>query len=316
MKFSILIPAFKIKFLKEAIDSVVLQSCSDWELVIVDDASPQNVHGVVEKYQDHRIHYYRNKIGFGAEHVVGNWNKCLEYATGDYVICMGDDDKLLPNCLDEYSRLISEYPNMDLYHGQTLMIDENSKIVDVQDPRPVKESMLSIMYYRWFGNRNQYIGDWLFRRDVLVNRGGFTDLPFAWESDDCSAFVAARKTGVANTQVPVFMYRVSCFTISSNTSNNKDKILAHYKAAEICKDLIYTTPTDDLDIFYQSQLLSKFEKHLSKVITREVGSDILAHPLRIFYWLVRGKNYHVNKKNVCKSIIYAFQKSYALRNDR
>lgn len=65
---------------------------------------------MVSKYDDSRIRYYKNEVGFGAEHVVGNWNKCLGYATGDYIICLGVDDKLRANCLEEYVKQIGEYP--------------------------------------------------------------------------------------------------------------------------------------------------------------------------------------------------------------
>lgn len=58
--------------------------------------------------------------------MVDNWNICLGYATGDYAICMGDDDKFLPNCLEEYVRLIAKYPGIGLLHGWTEIIDENS----------------------------------------------------------------------------------------------------------------------------------------------------------------------------------------------
>ena len=199
IKFSVTVPAYKAQFLAECIDSILAQTYKNFELIIVNDASPQDLDSIVSKYDDPRIKYYKNEVGFGAEHVVGNWNKCLEYATGDYTICMGDDDKLLPNCLEEYVKLINQYPGLNLYHGMTMMIDENSNIINVQTPRPIYESMYSIMYYRWFQGRTQYIGDWLFKVKALKEISGFVDLPYAWESDDCSAYVESKDKGCANT---------------------------------------------------------------------------------------------------------------------
>lgn len=105
MLFSVLIPAYKGQYLEEAIASVVAQTYSDWELVIVNDASPEDLTSIVNRFDDSRIRYYENKQNCGAENVVDNWNICLSYAQGDYVICMGDDDRLLPNCLQEYATL-------------------------------------------------------------------------------------------------------------------------------------------------------------------------------------------------------------------
>lgn len=76
---SVTIPAYKRVYLKECIDSVLAQTYTNFEVIIVDDASPQQLHEIVEQYNDPRIRYYKNEIGYGARNVVGNWNKCLEY---------------------------------------------------------------------------------------------------------------------------------------------------------------------------------------------------------------------------------------------
>lgn len=159
MRYSILIPAYKAKYLRECIDSILAQSCDDFEIIIVNDASPENLDAIVKQYSDFRISYYVNKENCGALHVVDNWNKCLSYAQGDYVICMGDDDMLLPNCLEEYNNLIEQFPTLDIYHGWTLIIDENSHINDVNDSAAIYESVYSLIYYRLKG-RQQYIGTW------------------------------------------------------------------------------------------------------------------------------------------------------------
>ena len=129
--FSILIPAFKVSYLKECIESILAQIYKNFEVIIVDDASPYDICSIVSQFNDERIRYYRNEVGFGAYNVVGNWNKCLGFATGDYVICMGDDDKLKPCCLEEYKRLIEKYPQKAVYHGWTEIIDENSKFMEM-----------------------------------------------------------------------------------------------------------------------------------------------------------------------------------------
>ena len=81
--FTVTIPAYKRKFFKEAIVSILEQTYPNWELVIVDDASPEDLNSVVREFDDSRIKYYRNDKNIGAENVVENWNKCLNYAKGD-----------------------------------------------------------------------------------------------------------------------------------------------------------------------------------------------------------------------------------------
>ena len=116
MKFSIGIPAYKAKFLKECVESILNQTYTDFELIIVNDASPENLDEIVLKFSDSRIRYYVNEINCGAENVVDNWNKCLEYSNGEFFILMGDDDIMHYNYLEEFERLIKKYPDLDIYH--------------------------------------------------------------------------------------------------------------------------------------------------------------------------------------------------------
>ena len=107
MKYSIGIPAFKARFLKECIDSILSQTFNDFELIIINDCSPDEILKIVNEYNDSRIKYYENESNTGAENVIDNWNKCLGLAKGDFFILMGDDDKLEPNYLEEFNNLIN-----------------------------------------------------------------------------------------------------------------------------------------------------------------------------------------------------------------
>ena len=224
MRFSVLIPAYKQKFLKECIQSIIDQTYQNFEIIIVNDASPENLDCIVDSFYDKRVKYYVNEINCGGVNVVDNWNICLKYATGEYTICMGDDDKLLPNCLEEYNKLIEKYPNLDIYHGCTEIIDEKSHVIGLQEARPLYESVYSMIWHRWNG-RKQYIGDFLFKTITLKQNGGFYKLPLAWGSDDITSVIIASENGIANTQVPVFQYRSNSQTIS-NTGNIPIKLNA------------------------------------------------------------------------------------------
>lgn len=227
MRFSITIPAYKSQYLKEAIESVILQTYSDWELIIVDDCSPENLSDIVQSYlSDSRIRYYRNKQNCGAVNVVDNWNCCLSYCTADYVICMGDDDRLLPCCLDEYRALIKKYPDLNVYHTRTEIIDGNGEVINLQEPRPEWESALSMVWNRWASRDKQYIGDFCYNIKFLNAIGGYYKLPLAWGTDDITTTMAAKERGIANTQTFGFQYRENSLTITSSVTNARIKIEA------------------------------------------------------------------------------------------
>lgn len=96
-RLSICIPTYcGATHLDTTIKSVLNQDFTDYELIIIDDNSPDHTHEVVFKYQDHRIRYIKNDINIGPE---GNWNKCLTEAKGKYFKLLPHDDTLAPDCL-------------------------------------------------------------------------------------------------------------------------------------------------------------------------------------------------------------------------
>ena len=223
MTFSITIPAYKARFLDEAIKSVIAQTYQDWQLVIVDDCSPEDLKSIVEPYlADSRVEYYRNEKNCGAVDVVDNWNICLSHCTGDYVICMGDDDRLLPCCLEELSKTIDKYPELNVYHLRTEIIDESGKVIETLEERPEQEDVLSLMTKRWEG-RKQYIGDFCYSRKHLNAFGGYYPLPYAWGSDDITLFRAALPSGIANVSRTGFQYRENQYSISLS-HNDAEKV--------------------------------------------------------------------------------------------
>ena len=90
--FSILLPVYKAKYLRDCIDSIIAQTYTDWELIIINDASPDPIDSIVTTYHDARIHYYVNETNIGGKDLVRQWNTCLVKAKGEYCICIGDDD--------------------------------------------------------------------------------------------------------------------------------------------------------------------------------------------------------------------------------
>ena len=86
VKYSFVLPAYKANYLRESIDSILGQTYTDFELIIVNDASPEDVDSIVNSYNDKRIQYYRNEDNIGGKDLVAQWNYSISYATGDYLV--------------------------------------------------------------------------------------------------------------------------------------------------------------------------------------------------------------------------------------
>lgn len=277
MKYSITIPAYKAAFLRECLESVLSQTYDNYEVVILNDCSPEDIESIVKEFRTHKngdkIRYYENEKNVGAFDVVDNWNKLLKLAEGDFLICMGDDDKLAPNCLEEYNDLMKRFPGLDIYHARTMLIDENSVFCDLQEARPELQSVYSLIWHYTFKDGVQFVGDFLYRTDTLRKKGGFYKLPLAWCSDCVTSFTAAALSGVANTSKPIFYYRQNRESITKS-SNIRVKMQATKMYSDWMMDFLKKEPEDDLDKKYWRLINERF---ISKIQHHEiymVGSDI------------------------------------------
>lgn len=307
MKFSITIPAYKSRYLHEAIESVLNQSYRNFELIIVDDHSPEDLKKIVDSYSDKRLFYYRNEKNCGIKHVVDNWNICLSKCNGDYVICMGDDDRLMPNCLDEYRIMIEKHPDFNVYHAKAQLIDENSEVIATQESRPEFETAYEMLYNLWTYKRQQFIGDFCYNISWLRANKGYVNFPYAYSSDWVTAFLAANGKGIINGQKFMFQYRVSRYTISVS-GNKEGKIQATYQVWQWYK--LYIKP-DDLENIYYPLLVRMLDKHFRKSIATQAASDLFVSkwrmPFRFVYWIKNAKNFDVSTtymtKILCKYIV-------------
>lgn len=302
MKFSVIIPAYKPFFLKECIDSILGQTYSNLEIIIVNDASPYNIDSIVQNYQDSRIHYYKNENNYGAEKMVDNWNRCMNYTTGDYIINMGDDDLLCKDCLSNYYELIKKYPEFDIYHTRTKIINENSDVIGIQSSRPETESVYSMIWHRWNG-RIQMIGDWCFRASKLKEIGGFYYLPCAWGSDDISAFQVAEEHGCANMQAYGFMYRQNSHTISQNVKHIDKKITAWLQIDKWYSNFFEKTPNNEDDYLYYKLLKKGLPAYIYGRKTFEIRMGLNGSPSSLFKWLKLSNHIGIGKLHIIHTFL-------------
>ena len=110
-KVSFVIPCYNLAvYIGECIESILNQTYSDWELLVLDDCSPDNTSERVKQYRDRRIRYIRNEENLGH---LRNYNKGIAAATGEYVWLISADDCLAERAaLERYVRLMTEHPRV------------------------------------------------------------------------------------------------------------------------------------------------------------------------------------------------------------
>lgn len=97
---SICVPTYNgAAYLFECLESALCQSFSDIEIVLVDDASTDDTITIAKQFvkRDPRVRLYRNSQTLG---LVGNWRRCMEFAKGEWIKFLFQDDFLQPTCVE------------------------------------------------------------------------------------------------------------------------------------------------------------------------------------------------------------------------
>jgi glycosyltransferase involved in cell wall biosynthesis len=122
---SIVMPAFNgEKFIQQAIDSVLAQSYSNWELIIVDDGSTDHTAEIIRQYSDDpRIwRVYQENQGQAAA-----LNHGLELAGGEFFTTLDTDDWYTSNSLLDRVDYLNQHPQFGTVYGDGVYCDENGK---------------------------------------------------------------------------------------------------------------------------------------------------------------------------------------------
>lgn len=218
MKVSVLMPAYKAKFIKDAINSVLCQTYTDFELIVVNDKSPEDIDSIVYSFDDSRIRYYKNEHNLGSVNLVDSWNKCLSYAKGDYVCILCDDDVYHPDFLKTMLLLAKNNPDVDVFKARARFVDSGGNTIGLYPSSPAFETMEDYMWHCLKRLRAQTISEIFWKKKKLLEVGGFYKLPLAWYSDYMSVFVCSQKNGIVSTTDILVDFRLSGLNITSQTS--------------------------------------------------------------------------------------------------
>lgn len=244
---SFVLPAYKARFLGQAIESILNQSYPDFELIIVDDASPENLKDIVGVYQDKRIRYFRNEENRGGRSLVEQWNHSIQYATGKYIVLAADDDLYYPQFLEQCLMLTRKYPEAELIRARVEQIDEANRTIGIDGILPEYCSKHQFLYYWVSATAFTCIGNYMFRASALL-RKKFIDFPFAYGADVASTIMMA-ENGVANTADMHFQFRKSSIHLSGSTKHLGPKLRATTMLYRWMMNLDYRQPVDRLDAF-------------------------------------------------------------------
>lgn len=156
MLFSVIVPIYKVeKYLTRCIESIITQTYTDFELILVDDGSPDNCPAICDEYasKDARIKVIHKENGG----LVSARQAGIRVATGDYVFHVDGDDAVLPDALESAYEIISKYgPDMVSFsHIRCIDLVEGEKVEDIADEGLYnKKAMEENLYPKLLSDKN------------------------------------------------------------------------------------------------------------------------------------------------------------------
>ncbi len=206
------------QFIKEAVNSILTQTYSDFEFLIVDDGSTDSTPTILNEYQakDQRIKIVTNP------HCVGltkSLNIAIRQAKGEYIARMDDDDISLPNRIEKQINFITKNPEIVLLGAWAFLINENGQTIGKKNLAVQSQQIKNKLLFN-----NQIIhSTWLVKRDILIKEGLYNE-QFKKAQDYEFVLRLACKYKIANLPENLLMYRV--LPTSLSLQNNEQKNFA------------------------------------------------------------------------------------------
>ena len=194
---SVIVPAYRHeRYVGQAIESVLGQTLREWELIVIDDASPDDTWTAIQTYQDPRIRCIRHADNLGAHETI---NEGIRLANAPYIAILNSDDLFLPQRLESCLTLMEDR-GLDLVGTDLVLI--------TADGRPIEDSEhwwltwyegLKELYRRecdllttlFTGNIFITTSNFFFRRTLPRKIGDFRNLRYVHDYDFCLRAIAA-----------------------------------------------------------------------------------------------------------------------------
>lgn len=183
---SVIMPAYNAEqYIGSAVRSVLEQTYSNFELVIIEDCSTDSTLQKIEEIRDTRIKLYRNEQNCG---IAASTNKGLDICKGKYVALLDDDDVAMPERLKIQIDYLEAHKDIDILGGKSIVIDGGGNIIDygittLNNPNYIKATLL-------FKNIDFCNSTAMIRKDFIARNGlryenncyGMQDFKFYIES--------------------------------------------------------------------------------------------------------------------------------------
>ncbi|BBB90119.1 MAG TPA: glycosyltransferase [Methylomusa anaerophila] len=258
---SIIIPIYKVeKYLNECIDSVLKQSFTDYEIILVDDGSPDNCGKICDHYAqtDKKIKViHKENSGVSETRNIGIDNSC-----GQYLMFLDGDDFLVDGCLELMKDTIISNEKTDIFIGQSMIVYDDDKkhffLQDSFDAEAINKLQKKEILVYIFGTVKDIVwAVWrnVYRRELVISNGLYFDKKLICAEDGdwhIKAMLAAEK--ISAFKLPLVNYRRR-FGSALLSKSNQRKVMSELQVYKKWFDYFNTC---DFEEKYKKVITGRF----------------------------------------------------------
>jgi glycosyltransferase involved in cell wall biosynthesis len=289
-------------FVAEAINSILNQTFTDFEFIIVNDGSTDKTVEIIENFKDDRITLLHNAKNEG---LVYTRNKALTYANGEYIAILDSDDIAYPNRLALQYDFLQKHPEIALCGGHATIINQHGEKTGKKHIVPISENLDMIML---FGN--PFINSsTMFRTSIFKELNGYKNYAL---NEDFELFIRiANKYPVVNIDHFLVQYRIHQNNIT--TIKAVEKGILELKIIGELHQILHIPPQNSLQKIHFNLFINHYkENDFSHPIYTELATIIKLVEAK-YIWISDDDELFIRlDENKYKRIKGAFEKYYEL----
>ena len=207
-EISVILPLYNAEsYIKEAIDSLLVQTFTNFELIIINDGSTDNSLEVVKQFQDKRI-ILINQENKGLAKTL---NIALSKCQSNLVARMDADDVCLPNRLQIQHNSFRSNPNLILLGGAVIYINEKRDVIDRSYPILGTNAIKKFLFCKGNVLAHPTV---MFKKDIALKVGGYSEEIGQFFEDHYLWAMMAKQGEFENLSEPLIQYRLTAQSIS------------------------------------------------------------------------------------------------------
>jgi glycosyltransferase involved in cell wall biosynthesis len=260
-------------YLRESVDSILNQSFTDFEFIIIDDCSSDDSWSILRKYanRDHRIRLLHNPYNIG---LTKSLNRGLHHAKGEYIARQDADDISIPTRLEKQVIWLTQHPKTTLISSEIQRIKPNGSLGKISE-RTCSSNLLAwhLLFHNHLGGHSQV----MFRRQPVLDLGGYNE-NFVY-SQDYELWCRLSKVSSIEIFPEALLYqRFHSSSISASKRSEQTTLVLKQvtlNLKQVLGKVISTTDIENLQRFWSADKNAKAHRFPKPEFARSI-SNLLA----------------------------------------